>query len=126
MLDIDEILKQARQAKEQALASVKETMEKNEERISKIQVSSSEKDTAASAAEVEEQIAANTQRQVEILGQIFGPDSMAQMAANEELLQKMVNDKAAEAASAAAGGLMGRYGDSCGGSGNAGNGRCGC
>ena len=106
MLDIDEILKQARQAKEQALASVKETMEKNEERISKIQVSSSEKDTAASAGEVEEQIAANTQRQVEILGQIFGPDSMAQMAANEELLQKMVNDKAAEAASAAAGGLM--------------------
>lgn len=106
MLDIDEILKQARQAKEQALASVKETMEKNEERISKIQVSSPEKDTAASADEVEEQIAANTQRQVEILGQIFGPDSMAQMAANEELLQKMVNDKAAEAASAAAGGLM--------------------
>ena len=106
MLDIDEILKQARQAKEQALASVKETMEKNEERISKIQVSSSEKDTAASADEVEEQIAANTQRQVEILGQIFGPDSMAQMAANEELLQKMVNDKAAEAASASAGGLM--------------------
>ena len=106
MLDIDEILKQARQAKEQALASVKETMEKNEERISKIQVSSSEKDTAASADEVEEQIAANTQRQVEILGQIFGPDSMAQMAANEELLQKMVNDKAAEAASVAAGGLM--------------------
>ena len=106
MLDIDEILKQARQAKEQALASVKETMEKNEERISKIQVSSSEKDTAASADEVEEQIAANTQRQVEILGQIFGPDSMAQMAANEELLQKMVNDKADEAASAAAGGLM--------------------
>ena len=106
MLDIDEILKQARQAKEQALASVKETMEKNEERISKIQVSSSEKDTAASADEVEEQIAANTQRQVEILGQIFGPDSIAQMAANEELLQKMVNDKAAEAASAAAGGLM--------------------
>ena len=84
MLDIDEILKQARQAKEQALASVKETMEKNEERISKIQVSSSEKDTAASADEVEEQIAANTQRQVEILGQIFGPDSMAQMAADEE------------------------------------------
>ena len=106
MLDIDEILKQARQAKEQALASVKETMEKNEERISKIQVSSSEKDTAASADEVEEQIAANTQRQVEILGQIFGPDSMAQMAANEELLQKIVNDKAAEASSAAAGGLM--------------------
>ena len=99
MFDIDEIRKQA-------LASMRETMEKNEERISKIEVPSSEKGASVSAAEVEEQIAANTQRQVEILGQMFGPDSMAQMAVNEELLQKMVNDKAAEAASAAAGGLM--------------------
>ena len=108
MFDIDEIRKQARQAKEQALASMKETMEKNEERISKIEVPSSEKSASVSAAEVEEQIAANTQRQVEILGQMFGPDSMAQMAVNEELLQKMVNDKVAEATSATAGDLMGQ------------------
>ena len=85
---------------------MKETMERTRNGSGKIQVSSSEKETAGICDEVEEQIAANTQRQVEILGQIFGPDSMAQMAANEELLQKMVNDKAAEAASAAAGGLM--------------------
>ena len=38
MLDIDEIRKKAQQTKEQALASMKETMEKNEERISKIEV----------------------------------------------------------------------------------------
>ena len=99
MFDIDEIRKQA-------LASMRETMEKNEERISKIEVPSSEKGASVSAAE--EQIAANTQRQVEILGQMFGPDSMAQMAVNEELLQKMVNDKVAEATSATAGDLMGQ------------------
>ena len=95
MFDIDEIRKQA-------LASMRETMEKNEERISKIEVPSSEKGASVSAAEVEEQIAANTQRQM------FGPDSMAQMAVNEELLQKMVNDKVAEATSATAGDLMGQ------------------
>lgn len=108
MFDIDEIMKQTRQAKEQVLASMKETMEKNEERISKIEVPSSEKGASVSATEAEEQIAANTQRQVEILGQMFGPDNMAQMAVNEELLQKMVNDKVAEATSAAAGDLMGQ------------------
>ena len=64
MFDIDEIRKQA-------LASMRETMEKNEERISKIEVPSSEKGASVSAAEVEEQIAANTQRQVEILGQMI-------------------------------------------------------
>ena len=49
MFDIDEIRKQA-------LASMRETMEKNEERISKIEVPSSEKGASVSAAEVEEQI----------------------------------------------------------------------
>ena len=108
MLDIDEIRKKAQQTKEQALASMKETMEKNEERISKIEVPGADKAASISAAEMEEQIAANTERQVEILGQMFGPDSMAQMAVNEELLQKMVNNKVAEATSAVAGDLMGQ------------------
>ncbi|HJD24522.1 MAG TPA: DUF1266 domain-containing protein, partial [Firmicutes bacterium] len=44
---------------------------------------------------------AGTERQVEILGQVFGADGMAQMAANEELLQKMVNEKVAEATASA-------------------------
>ncbi len=106
MFDINKIMKQAQQAKEQALNSVRETMEKNEERINEIEVPISEQDASISAAEVEKQIALNTQRQVEILGQMFGPDSMAQMALNEELLQRMVNDKVAEAASSTAGDLM--------------------
>ena len=76
MFDINEIMKQAQQAKEQALDAVKETMEKNEERINEIKVPGSEQSASVSAAEVEEQISANTQRQVEILGQLFGPDSM--------------------------------------------------
>ena len=96
MLDIDEIRKKAQQTKEQALASMKETMEKNEERISKIEAPGADKAASISAAEMEEQITANTERQVEILGQMFGPDSMAQMAVNEELLQKMVNNPSFE------------------------------
>ena len=106
MFDINEIMKRAQQAKEQALDAVKETMEKTEERINEIEVPSSEKSASISAAEVEEQLSVNTQRQVEILEQIFRPDSMAQMAVNEELLQEMVNDKVAEATSSAAGDLM--------------------
>lgn len=106
MFDINEIMKQAQQAKEQALDAVKETMEKTEERINEIEVSSSEKSSSISVTEVEEQLSVNTQRQVEILGQIFRPDSMAQMAANEELLQEMVNDKVAKATSSAAEDLM--------------------
>ena len=106
MFDINEIMKRTQQAKEQALDAVKETMEKNEERINEIEVPSSEKSASISAAEVEEQISVNTQHQVEILGQIFGPNSMAQTAVNEERLQEMVNDKVAEATSSAAGDLM--------------------
>ncbi len=106
MFDINEIMKQAQQAKGQVLDSVKETTEKNEERINKIEAPNSEKSAAISFAEAEEQISVHTQRQVEILGQMLGPENMAQMAANGELLQKMVNDKAAEAASSAAGDLM--------------------
>ncbi len=96
MFDINKIMKQAQQAKEQALDSVKETLEKNEERINEIEVPGSEQSASISAAEVEEQISANTQRQVEILGQMFGPDSTAQMAVNEEVLQKMVHDTAGD------------------------------
>ena len=106
MFDINEIMKRTQQAKEQALDAVKETMEKNEERINEIEVPGSEKSASISASKVEEQISANTQRQVEILGQMFGPDSMAQTAVNEERLQEMVNDKVAKAASSAAGDLM--------------------
>ena len=101
-------MKRAQQASEQAADSIKETFEKSEEIVSKIEVPNSEESPSISAAEVEEQIATNTKRQVEILGQMFGPDSMAQMAANEELLQKMVSDKVTEAAASTAENLIGQ------------------
>ena len=101
MFDINESMKRAQQTSEQAADSIKETFEKSEEIVSKIEVPNSEESPSISAAEVEEQIATNTKRQVEILGQMFGPDSMAQMAANEELLQKMINEKVTEATASA-------------------------
>lgn len=102
MFDINEIMKRAQQASEQAADSIKETFEKSEEIVSKIEAPNPEESPSISAAEAEEQIAANTKRQVEILGQMFGPDSMAQMATNEEVLQKMINDKVTEATASAA------------------------
>ena len=108
MFDINEITKRAQQASEQATDAIKETLEKSGEIIRKAEVSDSNKSSSISAAEVEEQIAANTQRQVEILGQMFGADSMAQMAVNEELLQKMVNDKVAEATASTTENFMGQ------------------
>ena len=108
MLDIDEIRKRAQQASERAADSMKKTFEKSEELVQKIEISSAEKEASISAAEAEEQINASTERQVEILGQIFGADGMAQMAANEELLQKMVDAKVAEATASTAEDLMGQ------------------
>lgn len=108
MFDINEIRKRAQQASEQATDSIKKVIEKSNERISETEMADAEKSGSISGPEADEQINANTQRQVEILGQIFGADSMAQMAVNEELLQKMVNDKVAEATSSTAENLMGQ------------------
>ena len=98
MFDINEIRKRAQQASEHATDSMKKAVEKSEELISKIEVPSSEKSASIPAAEVEEQINANTQRQVEILGQIFERSDMAQMAVSQEQLQKAADEKAAAAA----------------------------
>ena len=107
-MDINEIRKRAQQASERAADAMKKTFEKSEELVNKIEVPSDEKEASASAAEAEEQIQANTERQVEILGQLLGADGLAQMAVNEELLQKIVNEKVAEAASSTTENLMGQ------------------
>ena len=108
MFDINEIKKRAQQASERAADAMKETFEKSEGIVKKAEEPDSKKSSSVSAAEVEEQIAANTQRQVEILGQMFGADGMAQMAVNEELLQKMLNDKVAEATASTTENIMGQ------------------
>ena len=106
MLDLNEIRKRAQQASERAADSMKKTFEKSEELVQKIQVPGAEKEDSVSAAEAEAQLNANTERQVQILGQIFGADSMAQMAANEEQLQKMVQEQIDAAAAAATENIM--------------------
>ena len=106
MLDLNEIRKRAQQASERAADSMKKTFEKSEELVQKIQVPGAEKEDSVSAAEAEAQINANTERQVQILGQIFGADSMAQMAVNEEQLQKMVQEQIDAAAAAATENIM--------------------
>ena len=104
MIDINEIRKRTQQAAE----AMKRTVEKGEELAERMAASSPEQETAPSAAGAEEPACAGGERQVEILGQIFGADAMAQMAANEELLQKMVQEKAAEAAASSVEDLMGQ------------------
>ena len=108
MLDIDEIRKRAQQASERASDAMKKALEKSEELANKIEFSGFEKEASISGADVEEQINANTERQVEILGQIFSADGMAQMAVNEGLLQKMVDEKVAEATASTTESLMGQ------------------
>lgn len=107
-MDINEIRKRAQQAREKAADSMKKTFEKSEALVNKIEISSPEKEASVSAAEVEQQVHANTERQVEILGQVFGAEDMAQMAANQEQLQKMINEKVAEAAASTTEDLMGQ------------------
>ena len=102
MLDINEIRKRAQQASERAADSMKKTFEKSEELVQNLEISSTSAEAPASADETEEQVKVNTERQVEILGQIFGADSMAQIAANEEQLQKMVDEKIAQVSASAA------------------------
>lgn len=104
-MDINEILNRAKAAQAQALASLHETEEKAE-----ALASSSSPEPAAppeeAAAREAEQIAANAQRQVDILGQVFDGQTMAQMAANEEQLQQMMEQRVAEAASASTEAVM--------------------
>lgn len=104
-MDINEIMNRAKAAQAQALASLHETEEKAD-----ALASSSSPEPAAppeeAAAREAEQIAANAQRQVEILGQVFDGQTMAQMAANEEQLQQMMEQRVAEAASASTEAVM--------------------
>ena len=103
MVDLDEIRNRALRAREQAAASLQEMTEKSEELAEKLEGQDPEPDAAAAA---EEQAAENDRRQVEILGQVLGPDGLAQMAASEELMQQLVSERAAEAAGMTADLLM--------------------
>lgn len=76
MFDLNEIMKRARQASGQATDSMKKTFEKSEEIVNKIEVPTSENGESQPASEAEGQMGADAQRQVEILGQIWGADTV--------------------------------------------------
>lgn len=113
MFDIDEIMKRAQMAKERASESLKELKEESEQLAERL---TAEEEAECGAADREaEQLAANTQRQVEILGQVLGAGDVAQIGANEALLQKMVDEKVAQASALGMEELMSQmYGEDMG------------
>lgn len=77
MFDIDEIMKRAQMAKERTSESLKELKEESEQLAERL---TAEEEAECGAADREaEQLAANTQRQVEILGQVLGAGDVAQI-----------------------------------------------
>ena len=104
-MDINEIMNRAKAAQAQALASLHETEEKAET-LARVSFSEPAAPPEEAAAREAEQMAANAQRQVEILGQVFDGQTMEQMAANEEQLQQMMEQRVAEAASASTEAVM--------------------
>ena len=101
MFDLDAIMKRAQSAQEKALEGLKESMEQAEKLEKKLEQPVPPQTEEDAAARAEELTAANNQRQVEILGQIFSEDVMAQMSANQQYLQQMMDQRVAEASSAA-------------------------
>ena len=78
-MDINEILNRAKGAQAQALASLHE-MEEKAETLASSSCPKSDAPLRDTASQEAEQIAANAQRQVEILGQVFDAQTMTQMA----------------------------------------------
>ena len=99
MIDIEEMMKRAQEASEAASKQLNESIEKSKKISEQMQADAekAEAERAARQLSADEQAMANQQRQVEILGQMFNPEIMAQMTANEDMLKQMVDQKAAEA-----------------------------
>ncbi len=115
MFNIEEITKRAQAAQKKALESMAQSVEKTDELTEKLSQEEPEPDTGEREAQIAQQLADNAQRQVEILGQVFSPETMAQMSVNEDMLRQMMEAKVAEAASMGVGDLMEQmYGEEMG------------
>ena len=115
MFNIEEITKRAQAAQKKALESMAQSVEKTDELTEKLSQEEPELDTGEREAQIAQQLADNAQRQVEILGQVFSPETMAQMSVNEDMLRQMMEAKVAEAASMGVGDLMEQmYGEEMG------------
>ena len=84
MIDIEEMMKRAQEASEAASKQLNESIEKSKKISEQMQADAekAEAERAARQLSADEQAMANQQRQVEILGQMFNPEIMAQMTAN--------------------------------------------
>ena len=94
MIDIDEIQRRAREAREKASGGLREAVEKSEALAGRWGEKLEEKPSSEAA-----QAAANARRQVEILGQTFSGEDMAQMAARQAQMAQMIQEQMAQAAS---------------------------
>lgn len=114
MFDIDEILRQAEAARDAASQQLNESMEKSRKIAEQLHADAEKAavENAANQQKEEErsagQDAANQQRQVEILGQLFSPEVMAQMEANQEQIQAEIARQVADCAARGVEGMMGQ------------------
>lgn len=104
MVDVDEIMRRAKEASDRASKSLNESMEKSKKLAEQMHTETQEDKTEEEREA--EQTAANTQRQVEIMGQMFSPEDLAQIAANEEMIQRMVDERVSEATALGVDGMM--------------------
>ena len=108
MVDLDEIRKRAQAAAEKATESLQKSIEESKQQIEqmreKLHVSAEPDDDAAQDGTA--QSAADAQRQVELLGQMFSPEMLQQLSVTEEMIQQTVDQKVAEAAAFGVDGLM--------------------
>ncbi len=102
MIDLEEIQKRAQKANEAALKSLHKNLEQVQSLCEKFEEAPPQEpeppEPELQGQALEE---ANNQRQVEILGQIFSEDVMAQMAANQQHLQELMEGKVSEISAAA-------------------------
>lgn len=96
MFDINEIMRQALEAGERAAQQRSEPMEQSREGAEK----------GAAGEEARKQAVENWQRQVELLGQMSGPDAMTQAGDAQALLQKTMDQAVAAKTPLDMGGMM--------------------
>lgn len=115
MFDYDEIMKHIQKVNEQTQSAMDDMFKRSEEIAEKADAEAKEKEEREKAEEEKqreaeqqtaEQQAAGGQRQVEILGQMLGPDGLAQMAYSEEQMRQEVERQVSQYASMSVDGMM--------------------
>lgn len=101
MIDMNEIQRRARAARETASANMREAVKKGEALAGRLREKPEEK-----PATEEAQTATNARRQVEILGQTFSGEDTAQMKASQARMAQIIQEQTVQAASMGAEAVM--------------------